>query len=167
MIAVNLAITSTEVEIKSEAEILWVKLQCKGHRDIYIASCYRPNVSDKTFNTHLRKSFNQLMSTKSIHNRRRFQSTRMGLVKLVAETKYTVYCSAHQFPRPTRWFWSDTMCNRTNETKEHFRPHRYQSDWSGEPHQSNPRDQRSWSCVPRIGCNAKLSQAATAKDMAL
>ena len=64
MIAVNLAITSTEVEIKSEAEILWVKLQCKGHRDIYIALCYRPNVSDKTFNTHLRKSFNQLMSTR-------------------------------------------------------------------------------------------------------
>ena len=62
MIAVNSAITSTEVEIKSEAEILWVKLQCKGHRDIYIASCYRPNVSDKTFNTHLRKSLDQLMS---------------------------------------------------------------------------------------------------------
>ena len=56
MIAVNSAITSTEIEIKSEAEILWVKIQCKAHRDIYIASCYRPNVSDKTVSAHLRKS---------------------------------------------------------------------------------------------------------------
>ena len=48
MIAVNSAITSTEVEIKSEAEILWVKIQCVGHRDIYVAACYRPNIADKT-----------------------------------------------------------------------------------------------------------------------
>ena len=60
MIAVNSSITSTEVTIKSESEILWVKIQCVGHRDIYLAACYRPNVSDKTFTTHLQKSLNQI-----------------------------------------------------------------------------------------------------------
>ena len=62
LIAVNSAITSTEVEIKSNAEILWVKIQCIGHRDIYVASCYRPNVADKTFTSHLRKSLDDLSS---------------------------------------------------------------------------------------------------------
>ena len=42
MIAVNSAITSTEITTRSEAEILWVKIQCVSHRDIYIAACYRP-----------------------------------------------------------------------------------------------------------------------------
>ena len=62
LIAVNSAITSTEIEIKSEAEILWVKIQCVGHRDIYVASCYRPNVADKSFTSHLRKSLDELSS---------------------------------------------------------------------------------------------------------
>ena len=56
LIAVNFAITSTEREIKSDAEILWVKIQCIGHRYIYVASCYRPNVADKTFTSDLRMS---------------------------------------------------------------------------------------------------------------
>ena len=30
--------------------------QCIGHRDIYVAFCYRPNVAKKTFTSHLRKS---------------------------------------------------------------------------------------------------------------
>ena len=62
MIVVNLFITSTKVEIKFEAEIHWIKIQCKGHHDIYIASCYRPIISDKTFTTHLEKSLDQLMT---------------------------------------------------------------------------------------------------------
>ena len=33
-----------------------VKIQCIGHRDIYVAFCYRPNVAHKTFTSHLRKS---------------------------------------------------------------------------------------------------------------
>ena len=32
------------------------------HRDIYVASCYRPNVADKTFTSHLRKSLDNLSS---------------------------------------------------------------------------------------------------------
>ena len=62
MIAVNSSITSTEVSIRCEAEILWVKIQCIGHRDIYIAACYRPNISDKNFTTHLKSSLNHLVA---------------------------------------------------------------------------------------------------------
>ena len=71
LIAINSAITSTEVEIISNAEILWVKIQCIGHRDIYVASCYRPNVADKTLTSHLRKSLDDLSSKrpKSLINR--------------------------------------------------------------------------------------------------
>ena len=34
--AVNSAITSSEVGVHSDAEILWVKIRCVGHRDIPI-----------------------------------------------------------------------------------------------------------------------------------
>ena len=44
LIAVNLAITSMEVKIKTDAEILWVKIHCQGHRDIFVAACYRSRV---------------------------------------------------------------------------------------------------------------------------
>ena len=62
LIAVNSAITSTEVNIQCDAEILWVRIQCVGHKDIYIAACYRPNESEKNFSTHLKKSLYQLMT---------------------------------------------------------------------------------------------------------
>ena len=42
--AVNSAIASSEVEVNLGVEILWVKIRCVGHRYIYVASCYRPNV---------------------------------------------------------------------------------------------------------------------------
>ena len=58
MIAINSSITSTEVDLKSDK----VKIKCKGHRDIHIPSCYRPNISDKSFSTHLKISLDQLMA---------------------------------------------------------------------------------------------------------
>ena len=53
LIAVNSMITTTEVSIVCPAEIIRVKIHCPGHQDIYIAACYRPSVSDKTFNHNL------------------------------------------------------------------------------------------------------------------
>ena len=60
LIAVNSMITSTEVSVVCPAEIIWVKIHCPGHRAIYIAACYRPSVSDKTFNNNLRDTLNKL-----------------------------------------------------------------------------------------------------------
>ena len=62
LIAVNSNIDSCEVSTKSSAEILWVKIHCKGHRDIFVAACYRPNVADKTFTNALRETFDQIGS---------------------------------------------------------------------------------------------------------
>ena len=62
MIAINSTINSCEIKTRTNAEILWVKIQCRGHRDIFVAACYRPNVNDKTFTQELRSSLAQLQS---------------------------------------------------------------------------------------------------------
>lgn len=58
LIAINSIITSSEVKTKStsSSEILWTKIHCAGHKDILIAGCYRPDVSDKETIKNLRTS---------------------------------------------------------------------------------------------------------------
>ena len=54
LIALNSTINSNEVNIKSNSEILWVKIQCPKQHDIFIAACYRPNVTNTTFTADLK-----------------------------------------------------------------------------------------------------------------
>ena len=64
LIAVNQAISSMEVKVQSEAEILWVKVHCQGHRDIFVAACYRSHVSDKMFTKRLRQTMETISKRK-------------------------------------------------------------------------------------------------------
>ena len=64
LIAVNLAISSMDVNIQTDAEISWVKIHCRGHRDIFVAACYRPHVSDKWFTKSLRQSMEKISKRK-------------------------------------------------------------------------------------------------------
>ena len=66
MIAINSEITSSEIRPNktSHSEILWAKIHCSGHKDILIAACYRPDVSDKESITDLRASIESLMDNR-------------------------------------------------------------------------------------------------------
>jgi hypothetical protein len=65
LIAINSSLTSSEVSITTSSEILWTKIHCRGHRDILVAACYRPDVSDKTTTTELRASLEVLSRRRS------------------------------------------------------------------------------------------------------
>jgi exonuclease III len=56
MIAINNNINSSPVNISPtpSSDLLFVKIHCKGHKDIIIGACYRPYESDKTTLPELR-----------------------------------------------------------------------------------------------------------------
>ena len=60
LIAISSAIKSTLTDIQTNSEILWVKINCKGQRDILVGACYRPIVSDKSTTTELFSSIEKL-----------------------------------------------------------------------------------------------------------
>ena len=66
MIAVNTEITSSRLKVNAvtDAEILWIKVHCQGHKDILIAACYRPDVSDKVTSVELRESLTELSTNR-------------------------------------------------------------------------------------------------------
>ena len=60
LIAVNSSIDSSETKIKSNSEILWVKLHCPQQHDIFVAACYRPHVANSTFTADLKATINEI-----------------------------------------------------------------------------------------------------------
>ena len=62
LIAINSTIDSCEIKTKTDSEIVWAKIYCTGHRDIYVAACYRPNVNDKSFTAYWRASLNEIQA---------------------------------------------------------------------------------------------------------
>ena len=62
LIAINSTIDSCEIKTKTDSEIVWAKIYCTGHRDIYVAACYRPNVNDKSFTANWRASLNEIQA---------------------------------------------------------------------------------------------------------
>ena len=62
LIAINSTIDSCEIKTKTDSEIIWAKIHSAGHRDIYVAACYRPNVNNKSFTANLRASLNEIQA---------------------------------------------------------------------------------------------------------
>ena len=62
LISINSTIDSCEIKTKTDSEIVWAKIYCTGHCDIYVAACYRPNVNDKSFTANWRASLNEIQA---------------------------------------------------------------------------------------------------------
>lgn len=66
LVVVNLSIRGREVKISSNSTSkgLWVKIECRRHRNILIAACYQPTVSYQTFTAQLRDMLTSLAKKK-------------------------------------------------------------------------------------------------------
>ena len=66
MIAVSTKITSSRVKVNAikDSEILWTKVHCQWDKDILIAACYRPDVSDKVTYGELKNCLTKLVSSR-------------------------------------------------------------------------------------------------------
>ena len=106
MIAVNTEITSSRVKVNAitDAEILWIKVHCQGHKDILIAACYRPDVSDKVTSVELRESLTELST-----NRKRAFGIIVG-----GDFNYPGCGPTSGIRRHFGRFWIDTARYRTN-----------------------------------------------------